>query len=105
MYKIEDENAFNKYVGEHEKVCVKFSAPWCFPCRCTAENIDAIVPADRNGWEFVEVNTDDETVGALSDRYQVSALPTLVYLVNGEEKERTVGLRTSDEIMSTLKRL
>lgn len=105
MYKIENEDAFNKYVGEHEKVCVKFSAPWCFPCRCTEDNINAIGPEDRNGWEFVEVNTDDEKVETLNEKYHVTALPTLVYLVNGEEKERTVGLQTITGIINVLKRL
>lgn len=67
-------------------VIVDFYAAWCGPCRTLAPLLEQL-----QGVKVVKVNTDDNL--ELATRFGVAHLPTLVYLKDGVEVSRDVGLQ------------
>lgn len=66
---------------------LEFWAPWCKPCKALEPVLEALaerIPVTR-------VNADEEL--DLAARYEVLSLPTVVLVVDGEERGRVVGAR------------
>lgn len=71
-------------------VLVDFYADWCGPCHILAPTIDAIA-SDKKGQILVlKVDTDKDP--ALSTRFAIRGLPTVVAFKNGRETGRQVGV-------------
>ena len=66
-----------------------FTAPNCAPCQMIKKELEFF-----NNVEYVNVMDDFEK--ALE--FQIRKSPTLVFLKNGEEKQRIVGFKTKQEI-------
>jgi len=66
-----------------------FWAPWCDPCHPIVQSIDELVKAIPQT-KFVKINTDDN--GEVVARHKVDNIPTIVYLLNGKEMERSIGI-------------
>ncbi len=81
----------------NEKLVLDFWAPWCGPCRAIAPTLEEVVSKNENV-VIGKVNVDNDP--ELAEKYQVRNIPTLVYLNKGEMKDKTVGLKTADEILS-----
>ncbi|MFI3252223.1 MAG: thioredoxin [bacterium] len=84
-------------VLKKEKLVLDFWAPWCGPCRAIAPNLEEVV-AKNDNVVIGKVNVDNDP--ELAEKYQVRNIPTLVYLNKGEMKEKTVGLKSAEEILS-----
>lgn len=70
-----------------EKI-LRFSASWCQPCKMLAknlENTDLGVPI-----EVVDIDAAPE----LAEQYGIRSVPTLVYLKDGKEIGRQMGVKT-----------
>ena len=70
-----------------------FSAPWCVPCQTLGPIMDKVsgtIPVEK-------VNVDYESDRARSAN--VSSVPTVVLVENGQEVRRFVGARSYDQIM------
>ncbi|WP_293010400.1 MULTISPECIES: thioredoxin [unclassified Oscillibacter] len=69
---------------------VDFWADWCGPCKMVGPTVEKIA-ADYDGRALVaKVNIDQEP--ELAQRFGVMSIPTLVFLKNGEEFDRKVGV-------------
>jgi len=70
-------------------VLVDFWAEWCGPCHAVAPVLDRIVE-DRNGdIKLVKVNIDEQP--ALSLRYGVQSIPTIILFKDGEPAAAAIG--------------
>lgn len=81
---------FNAAVEAAPLVMVDFWASWCGPCKMLAPVVDAI-DREYEGKVLVgKVNVDEEP--ELARQFGIMSIPTVVFLKNGREFERKVGV-------------
>jgi thioredoxin 1 len=96
-----DEATFDEEVLRSEKpVLVDFWAQWCPPCHQIAPVL-AQIGAERNDQlTVVKLNSDENP--AISARYRVMALPTLILFHRGEMIWSVVGARPKAKLLKEL---
>jgi len=96
-----DEATFDEEVLRSEKpVLVDFWAQWCPPCHQIAPVL-AQIGAERNDQlTVVKLNSDENP--AISARYRVMALPTLILFPRGEMIWSVVGARPKHKLLKEL---
>lgn len=81
---------------------LKFSATWCGPCRVMAPAVkEAVSDFQEVELEEVDVDTDDNE---LSLTYGVRSVPTLIFLKDGKEIDRVVGMKTAEQLKNIINR-
>jgi thioredoxin 2 len=70
-------------------VLLDFWAPWCGPCQMVSPLVERMAEALRGQLKVVKVNTD--TAPAVSQRFRISGIPTLMILDHGNEVARVTG--------------
>ena len=84
------ENTFNAAISAAPLALVDFWATWCGPCKIVGPVVEKLA-SDYDGRALVgKVEADSET--ALSERFGISSIPTLIFFKNGAEIERIVGV-------------
>jgi len=75
------------------KQIMYFSAPWCVPCQTLGPIMDQV-----SQQMFVEkINVDYEIDRARSAN--VSSVPTVILVENGQEVRRFVGIKSYEQVM------
>ena len=81
------------------KVLVDFWAPWCGPCKQLGPNFEE-ASKEAEGVKFFKVNVDEQS--ELAGEFEVRSIPTILFLENGEVKERTVGALGKGQILDKI---
>ncbi len=81
-------------------VLVDFWAEWCGPCHAVAPVLDKIVEERGDGLKLVKVNIDEEQ--ALSQRYGVMSIPTMILFRDGAPAAAAVGAQPKSALERTL---
>ena len=81
---------FDQLVDEAPLAMIDFWAVWCGPCKMLSPAVEDI--AGRYGDKVLvgKVNVDEEP--ELARRFGVMSIPTVVFLKNGREFDRKVGV-------------
>ena len=81
---------FDQLVDEAPLAMIDFWAVWCGPCKMLSPAVEDI--AERYGDKVLvgKVNVDEEP--ELARRFGVMSIPTVVFLKNGREFDRKVGV-------------
>lgn len=89
---------FEELVLKADKpVLLDFYSDTCIPCKRMAGPLGEVEDEYEDRISVYKVNVNyDET---LAQKYDVMAAPTLVFLVNGEEKARLTGAAGKEEIV------
>lgn len=82
---------------------VDFWAPWCGPCRMLAPVIDELAEDFAGLANICKVNTDEEE--ALSSKFGIRSIPTIVFIKNGEVVDQIIGATTKVAIAEKLNAL
>jgi len=87
-----NEESFQKEVIESIlPVLVDFSAEWCGPCKM----VDPIVHELSEDWagkvKVVKVDADESP--NILMKYGIMGIPTLIFFVNGDVRERVTGFK------------
>ena len=81
---------FDKHITRSDlPVVVDFWAPWCGPCRMMAPHFEEAARRNVSRARFAKVNSDDEP--ALSSRFGIRSIPTLIIFLHGKEIARQSG--------------
>ncbi len=94
-----DDATFTERAGA-DLAMIDFWAPWCPPCRALSPTIDKLASDYRGRATIAKVNIDEspETAGA----FGVQSIPTVVFLRDGKEVGRAVGLQPHAKLAETL---
>lgn len=79
---------------------IDFSATWCGPCQAVAPIVKKL---EREGQSIRTVDIDQDQ--ALTQKYNVNAMPTFVLVVDGREVERHVGGMTEQQLRGWLAKI
>ena len=84
-------NNFDQEVMQSEKpVLLDFWAAWCGPCKMLSPVVESIGSQYEGKVLVGKVNVDEEP--ELARRFGVMSIPTVVFLKNGREFDRKVGV-------------
>ncbi len=80
---------------------VDFWASWCAPCKLMAPEFEAAARELKGKVHFGKVNVDDNY--ELAERFQIMAVPSMLFFKNGELVEQTAGALTKEQILKKAK--
>jgi thioredoxin 1 len=83
-------------------VLVDFWAEWCGPCKRIAPTIEELANDFEGTAVIGKVNVDENP--AVSMRFAVRSIPTLLVFKGGEVVEQMMGVKSKGELASALKR-
>ncbi len=90
-------------LGSEVPVIVDFWAPWCMPCRMLAPALEQIAADYGERVVVAKVNTDENTRWA--SQYGVRGIPTLLFIWQGHEAGRIVGVVPESAIKQQLEQM
>lgn len=96
---VTSENFESEVLNSKVPVLVDFNADWCGPCRMVRPVLDELAE-ESNDYKIVSVNVDDEE--ELAAKYSVSSIPCMVLIKDGNEVDRSIGLRPKSELKEFL---
>lgn len=94
------EDKFDELIENNTNVLIDCWAPWCGPCKRLGPIIDEIAQEYGSQVTVVKLNVDDAP--AVSERFNIQAIPTLLMFRNKALLKTLVGLRPKDEILSEM---
>lgn len=83
-------------------VLVDFWAEWCGPCRTLAPIVETVAKQYAGDVRVAKLNVDRSP--AITQRYGIQGIPTLILFQDGEESERIIGVASKEEISNTIDR-
>jgi thioredoxin 1 len=99
-----DEGNFEAEVTQSQKpVLVDFWAEWCGPCKMIAPVLDEIAKEKGDSVKVGKVDIDKNQ--SLSFKYNVRAIPTLLFFKNGQVVDQVTGMTSKKDLLGRLEAL
>ncbi len=95
-----DKDKTFKRIGELP-IILDFHATWCRPCKMLAPHLQAIQNKYKGKLVIYRIDVDQEP--QLAQRFNVQAMPTVVYIGNKTKFNSELGYREYDEVEKLVK--
>lgn len=93
-------NNFSELIKSDTPVLVDFYADWCAPCKMMPPILREI--KDNFGDRIRIIKIDTEKNPAISARYQIRSIPTMILFKKDEIKWQNSGVVPAKQLISTL---
>ena len=78
-----------------------FSTPWCGPCKMFWPTVDDVCRANGISIQKVDAEQDRD----LANQYQITGVPTLIVMKNGQPVFRNTGVMAKTQLIDKLQDL
>ena len=97
VVELNDSNFDTVVSSASEPLLVDFWAPWCAPCRMLTPVVEEIAGENAGKFKVTKVNVDESP--AVSEKFGIRSIPTLLFFKAGEKRDQTVGVLGKAEIV------
>jgi thioredoxin 1 len=97
---VTDSNFEQEVIQSSQPVLVDFWAEWCGPCKMIAPVLDEIADEKAGAVKIAKVDVDNNQ--ALSARFGIRAIPTLLLFKNGAVQDQMVGMTSKHDLISKI---
>lgn len=97
---INDKNIRQEVFESDIPVVLDFYSDTCMPCKMLSPVLEELGKSYRDKLKICKLNVNENA--QLADEYGVMAVPTLMYVKNGREINRTIGFINKNEILEHL---
>ncbi len=91
---------FDEIMDAAPLAMVDFWASWCGPCKMLSPTVEVLAEQYEGKALVCKVNVDEEP--DLARRFGVMSIPTVVFLKNGREFDRKVGVMPAEAFTQVL---
>ena len=97
---VNETNFESEVLKSNLPVVVDFWAQWCGPCKMLGPVLEEIATEQAGRAKVVKIDLDESP--GLAQKYNVQAIPTILFFAGGEVKDMTVGAGSKRNIMGKL---
>ncbi len=99
ILKITKDNFEQEVMKSQEVVLLDFYADWCGPCRMVAPILEEIAQ-ENDHIKIGKINVDEQM--ELAVRFQVSSIPLLLVMKDGQVVNQALGARPKEQILALI---
>lgn len=103
---LKGKDSFDKAKTSAKVTVFDFTATWCGPCKATRpvlEDLSSEYEKKNAEVKFFSIDIDEEDNKPMDEKFNVKAVPTVVFLKHGEFKnKKLVGLRSKEDYQKTI---
>ncbi|AIZ57259.1 thioredoxin 2 [Candidatus Methanoplasma termitum] len=97
------DSTFDKFVKDNRIAVIDCWAPWCGPCRRMGPIIEELSNDLKGKAGVAKLNVDNNQ--AISARFGIRAIPTVLLFKDGVPVETLVGLRGKEDFLDIIRSL